>query len=404
MATTGSTRRQPQSLETRNLQVQDNWELVGFEISCVHVHRYQNKATRKQVQVDSANDSDGDDGDDDVSEISLEGLSGVFSSESRLSTSGTSSRDTGTGTGTGNGRVADESTKDHLNPKCKYEESCVSAPDQLGYEQAASRFASFPYSSANAGTGTGRSRSTRSTPHNIDQTNDRSPTSSRLVHSRGMAPVHIPKPVPFDEERRYSSAPTQSQSSRPNLPVMIKRRYSLSEASESYSQTMQDLGCPRQLFIQNTTQRMPRRVSLEYGDGSTPQATPSNSPGHSYQPKSISLDFGKLSRSNSIGSKTARASFRRQEHASSFRMPRRVSIEYHQTTTMGSNSETHSTENVVQSSKVLIRRGSLDFSVGTSNLPRRRSSSTGAAAANSQQGILGMTPTTFPFFEGDMKI
>lgn len=102
------------------------------------------------------------------------------------------------------------------------------------------------------------------------------------------------------------------------------------------------------LILDPTRQRMPRRVSLEYGS--------SGSVFSSNKPKSVSLEFG-CDDSTVAG-------------RSRSRMPKRVSMEYVQ-------------RKHISPKRVLTRRGSLDFSVGTSTLPRR--GSLGKDNANQQQ-------------------
>lgn len=139
--------------------------------------------------------------------------------------------------------------------------------------------------------------------------------------------------------------------------------------SGALHQTLQDLGCAG--FIDST--RTPRRLSIEYGTGD-----PQNG-----QPMCVSLEFGSNSKRRNSCSSAAVA-------CGAAAMPRRVSIQYQQI--YHSNSEPtlaskagddHSRSGSPQ--RVVSRRGSLDFSVGTSTLPRRNSMRHESAAAAAQQ-------------------
>ena len=115
-------------------------------------------------------------------------------------------------------------------------------------------------------------------------------------------------------------------------------------------QTLQDLGCS-ELILDPTRQRVPRRVSMEYNNNDAGTVS------SSHRPRSVCVDFGDGS---SVGTFTSR-----RTAASRTMRPKRVSIGYVQRERT-ENEETGET-------RVLLRRGSLDFSVGTSTLPRRGS-------------------------------
>ena len=143
-------------------------------------------------------------------------------------------------------------------------------------------------------------------------------------------------------ERMVTRSASRRLSRKHPAQVEVLRRKSTAscgccEGELAMKQTLQDLGCS-ELILDPARQRMPRRVSLEYGS--------CGSVFSSRKPKSVSLEFGDESS--------------RGGHSRS-RMPRKISIEYVQREQLGSK-------------QILRRRGSLDFSVGTSTLPRRGSS------------------------------
>lgn len=115
-------------------------------------------------------------------------------------------------------------------------------------------------------------------------------------------------------------------------------------------QTLQDLGCS-ELILDPTRQRVPRRVSMEYNNHDAGTVS------SSHRPRSVCVDFGDTS---SMGTLTSR-----RTAASRTMRPKRVSIGYVQ------REQTENEETGQR--RVLSRRGSLDFSVGTSTLPRRGS-------------------------------
>jgi hypothetical protein len=122
---------------------------------------------------------------------------------------------------------------------------------------------------------------------------------------------------------------------------------SQNHATQSAYLTLQDLGCSD--LFSDPRCRVPRRVSLEYGnDGHDSVAS-------CRQPRTVCLEFDNSSMSNNNGL-----------------VPRRVSIKYDQRCQADDD----------PNGRVLTRRGSLDFSVGTSCLPRR--ASLGKSSAHSQ--------------------
>jgi hypothetical protein len=138
---------------------------------------------------------------------------------------------------------------------------------------------------------------------------------------------------------------TRSASRRLNRQHPAQPTLASHDAKAGAYQTLEDLGCA-ELFLHPHC-RMPRRISLEYGNDCQ------GSVASCRQPTTVCLEFDNSSVSNAG-------------------LPRRVSIKYDQ--------RRHADDD--QSGRVLRRRGSLDFSVGTSCLPRR--ASLGKSSVHSQ--------------------
>ncbi|CAB9523390.1 expressed unknown protein [Seminavis robusta] len=132
--------------------------------------------------------------------------------------------------------------------------------------------------------------------------------------------------------------------------------------NNSHYKALQDLAAAASDLLDSRS-RLPSRVSLEYDndDGSTIQEK-------SRVPRRVSLQFS----TGSIGGQSS-SSFRNNNRRNSGgRMPRRVSLEFQQSCVSpgrGGGDE----EDSFFSPPMLQRRGSLDFSVRTSCLPRRQS-------------------------------
>ena len=141
------------------------------------------------------------------------------------------------------------------------------------------------------------------------------------------------------QEKRVVDRSKSGEAHRERLVIQSRRRFSLAACDgKAVQQILEDLGCSS-LLVESRLQgqRAPRRVSLEYASCGSIDAR---------RPKSISLDFGEGSSTEGSFSRT--------------RMPRRVSIGYDQEQRLGSK-------------QTIRRRGSLDYSVRTSALPRRGS-------------------------------
>eukprot|EP00797_Seminavis_robusta_P007047 Sro147_g067910.2 (276) ;mRNA; f:68644-69471 len=160
----------------------------------------------------------------------------------------------------------------------------------------------------------------------------------RRAHNKGRSISQRERMVNRSAARRLSRKPTAQ------VPVAA----TCGGGNTAAQQTLQDLGCS-ELFL-DPRRRMPRKVSLEYGNdcGSVSKC---------HQPRCVSLEFDNSSMSSGGAL-----------------MPRRVSLKYDQ------RAEDE------ESCRVLRRRGSLDYSVGTSCLPRRGSMGIASAHDHNPDG------------------